>query len=455
MGVAARATVVVMKPGVPMPEHVDGNGRLVAARVRRGWHTQEEFAEAYDAAARRLGERARISVRQVRRWESGRSRWPNRDARRVLTAMFGCSLEDLGFVRSSAPRPKGPVPPELERELEESVRRRTLLNGFLGVPVFDLAALEHLTAAARDARRYSDHELVRHLRTALDSAARTDGLTGPHQALPTALGILAAIDHAARDAREAVRRELLVVGARGAELVAWLHRDAGATAQATAYWHAQAKEWATLTGDGAMHAYVLLRQAQATDRDDPAKMRDLAHAATNGPWTLPPRPRAEALQQEARALALTGADIGQITQTLDRAHATLDQATPTAGPATCTGPLGDSYTPERLMVQSAICYREAGQPERAVTLFKQHLTKEVFAPRDRAFFTAQLSGALAAAGEPDEAATAAVNSLSLAATARFGQALAELQRTDAALHPHRERPAVRDFHDQLTALTGA
>ena len=133
-------------------------------------------------------------------------------------------------------------------------------------------------------------------------------------------------------------------------------------------------------------------------------------------------------------------------------HAALDQAAPPSDAATCTGPHGENYTPERLMVQSAICYREAGQPERAVTLFQQHL-KPQFAPRDRAFFTAHLSGALVAAGDPDEAAATALLSLALAADARFGQALAELHRTDAALSPHRRRPIVKELHDRLTALT--
>ncbi|OKJ10618.1 hypothetical protein AMK21_30595 [Streptomyces sp. CB00316] len=125
------------------------------------------------------------------------------------------------------------------------------------------------------------------------------------------------------------------------------------------------------------------------------------------------------------------------------------------GLATCTGPLGDSYTRERLMVQSAICYREAGHSERAVGLFGEHLATDVFAPRDRAFFTAQYSGALVAAGEPDEAATAALGSLALAAGARFGQALSELHRTADDLTPYAKRPAVREFRQRLDELAVA
>ncbi|MGK5559313.1 helix-turn-helix domain-containing protein, partial [Actinomadura kijaniata] len=74
----------------------------MAARVRHGWHTQQEFADAYERHALALGEQAAISVRQVRRWESGRSEWPNRDARRVLESMFGLPLERLGFIRPGA-----------------------------------------------------------------------------------------------------------------------------------------------------------------------------------------------------------------------------------------------------------------------------------------------------------------------------------------------------------------
>ena len=342
----------------------------------------------------------------------------------------------------------------MQVELEDVVLRRTFLSAALAgaVPMLDLAALEHLTAAAGDARRYSDWELVNHLREALDAAARADGRRGPRQALPATLGILAVINAAAREAHASIRRDLLVLGSRGAELAAWLHKDGGAPARDTAYWHQQSKEWATLAGDTAMNAYVLLRQAQATDRTDPGRILDLARAATAGPWTLPPRARAEALQQEARALAMTGASIDQISRTLDQACSALDQAAPVTAPSTCTGPLGNSYTEDRLMAQIAICYREAGQPERAVALFQQYLDTGSFDPRDRAFFTAHLSGALADAGEPDEAAAMALRALDLAARARFGQAITELLRTAAQLQRHRTRPAVQNLRQSLAAL---
>ncbi|MFE4634825.1 XRE family transcriptional regulator [Streptomyces sp. NPDC056773] len=412
-----------------------------------GWHSQSDVADAYETHSALLGEPATITVRQVRRWESADPGWPKRKmTRRVLESMFGVPLAELGF-----------IPPASGKDLvdreEESMLRRSFLGGFVvgAAPLLDPTGQGRLAAALTNARRYSDHALVGHLRAALDEAARSDGRTGPRQALPAALDLLAVIDELARDTRSSVRRELLMVGARAAEFTAFLHRDAGAAPQVALYFHDRAIEWASITGDGPMHAYVLLRKAQATDRGDAARMLDLAHAAAQGPWTLPPRARAEALQQEARALALTGAPPQSVARTLGQAHDALAAAAP-AEPATCTGPLCAGYSEDRLMAQSAICHREAGQPQQAVTLLRQHLAGGAFATRDRAFFTAHLAGALAAAGQPDDAAATGLSALQLAAVPGFGQALGELRRTAGELRPYARRPAVRELRRALIAL---
>ncbi|MER6257674.1 XRE family transcriptional regulator [Streptomyces sp. NPDC001584] len=425
---------------------IPGNPAFRTARLERGWHSQTDVADAYAAHAAALGEPDTIDVRQVRRWESAKPGWPNTSARRVLTAMFGIPLEQLGF----RPHHTGAKPGEMTTE--DAVRRRSFLQGVLGAaPLLTDAGRERLTASLRHARRYADHALVGHLAAALDEVARTDGSTGPRQALPAATELLAVIEQLARETPDSVRRELLGLGARAAEFTAWLHRDAGAPPHVAGFFHDRAVEWATVTGDGPMHAYVLLRKAQAADRDDPARMLDLARTAAHGPWRLPPRARAEALQQEARALALTGAAPDTVACTLDEAHHALGQAGP-AAPASCTGPLCAGYTQERLMAQAAISHREAGQPARAVALLQEHLAHGVFAPRDRAFFTAHLSGALAASGEPDHAAATGLAALRLAAGPGYGQAIGELRRTAAQLRPHARRPAVRELRQALTAL---
>ncbi|MFF2192844.1 XRE family transcriptional regulator [Streptomyces sp. NPDC058157] len=417
-----------------------GNPAFRAARLERGWHSQTDVARAYAVYATALGETGEIDVRQVRRWESAKPGWPNTQARRVLRAMFGLPLDQLGFVPPHSGR--------AELTEEDAVRRRSFLQGVIGIaPLLGPSGRDRLNHA----RRYSDQALVGHLRSALDELARADGSAGPRQALPAATELLAVIEHLAHEASPSLRRELLGVGARAAEFTAWLHRDAGSPPHVTVFFHDRAIEWATVTGDAPMHAYVLLRKAQATDRHDAARMLDLAHAAAHGPWRLPPRAQAEALQQEARALALTGAPPDKVARTLDQAQDALGQAGQ-AEPASCTGPLCAGYTLDRLMAQSAISHREAGQPVRAVDLLRQHLAQGSFAARDRAFFTAHLSGALASADEPDDAAATGMAALNLAATPGFGQALGELRRTAAELRAHARRPAVRELRQSLAAL---
>lgn len=401
-----------------------GNPLFVAARMALKLPTQQDFVDAFEAHARLMDKPVGISIRQVRRWESPKPGWPNRAARTVLKSMFGCPPEDLGFVPLG--RPPG---------------RRPGADQNAALPLYRLPEVALVLPDRTD-------RLLPQLRAALDEAGRTDSVLGPREALPRALAILGSIERAARGTAGSVRRDLLVLGARAAEFAAWLHRDSGAGPAPTAFWHDRAVEFATMAGDGPLHGYVLLRKAQASDRD-PARMRDLAHAAHAGPWTLPPRPRAEALQQEARALAITGVREEAIERLLDQAREAVEAAPPPTGPATCTGPLGEGYTLERLMVQSALCYREAGRPDRSVELFRRHLATGRFAPRDRAFFTAALSGALAASGEPDQAADAGQAALAIAASAGFGQALAELHRTAAVLVPHARRPAVRQLFQAL------
>ncbi|SEM69868.1 helix-turn-helix transcriptional regulator [Streptacidiphilus jiangxiensis] len=393
------------------------------------------------------------TANDVYRWETNRRRpgpWLP-----FLIKVLGLELSSEPEPGSGTLPPSPPaavIPPTLP--VEDDVRRRSFLGAaFAGAaPLLDLAALEHLTAAVRDAHRYADHELVAHLGAALDETARMDLTRGSHRAMPAALGVLSVISTAARGARPDVRRELLFLGSRAAEFTAWLHHDVGSPDHAVGYWHGQAKEWATFTGDGAMHAYVLMRQAQALGRDDPARMLDLARAATSGPWTLPPRPRAEALQQEARGLAMTGGDAGEIARVLDRAHAALDQAEEPAGPTSCTGPLGDGYTRERLLVQSAIRLREAGRPAEAIVAFQTHLTTQAFAPRDHAHYSAFLAGSLADIGEPDEAAAVALEALEVAADVRSGQAISALSGAARTLFPYRQRPQVRELHERLVVL---
>lgn len=85
-----------------------GNVRLLAARQQRGLGSQQAFVDAVLAAARSagLGELS-LSTRTVRRWESENPSWPRPHHTQALEALFGTSMENLGFTRPpSAARPE-------------------------------------------------------------------------------------------------------------------------------------------------------------------------------------------------------------------------------------------------------------------------------------------------------------------------------------------------------------
>ncbi|GCD38575.1 transcriptional regulator [Streptomyces chrestomyceticus JCM 4735] len=114
-------------PGSP------GNPLLVRARISAGLHTQDDFVIAFQDKAFALGIDATVTVRQVRRWESLTPGWPHPTARTVLTALFGCPPESLGFrrrVRPLPPEASGTSPPS---QAEGEMRRRTFVSHSLAV----------------------------------------------------------------------------------------------------------------------------------------------------------------------------------------------------------------------------------------------------------------------------------------------------------------------------------
>jgi hypothetical protein len=103
--------------------------------------------------------------------------------------------------------------------------RREFLEGgvaAVALPGLGLDELQHVASALDDAQRYFDGPVVDYLRKVLDKAKRDDGALGPKRTLPVMLGLLGAVESHARDVKPEVRRELLAVGADGAEFAGWL-----------------------------------------------------------------------------------------------------------------------------------------------------------------------------------------------------------------------------------------
>ncbi len=464
------------------------NDLLRAARLRQpSPHrpgqpmSRQELADAANAYIARFDEgEATLDANHIGKLERGVHRWMNDLRREAFRHVLGAARDaELGFyiirgirtVRAAGAERTGMAngalarrdqsqnetdSPELTASWQpDSIDRRTVLRASLsGAPLALLGSaltlddIKHVAAAMDDAGRYLDRDVVEHLRRRLSECAADDGRHGPKAALPAVLAVIFVVEYHARHVKPAVRRELLRVGARAAELAGWLYRDAGMPELAE-YWRDRATEWALEASDHAMPAYVLLKKSQsAWDARDALRMLTLAQAVQASPLPLPPRVRAEAAQQEARGLAMIDGNMAAATGKLNEA-AELFASDTAAARTGSDRDLANHYDGPLLAVQTAICHCEAGLAERAVEIYQGALDSSVFSRRDLAYFQTLMGIALTAANLPDEAATIGLKALPIAVLAGSVRTLNELGRLRAKLLPWERRPQVHKFAASL------
>ncbi|WP_238429423.1 hypothetical protein [Frankia nepalensis] len=289
---------------------------------------------------------------------------------------------------------------------------------------------------------------VGYLRDQIRACAGADGAQGPAAALPTMLGTISSIEDAMRREPLGHRRELLGLGARAAEFVGWLYRDAGLL-PAASYWQDRAEQWAQEAGDLPLQGYILLKKSQlAWDERDGARMLTLAQAVQDGPWNLPASVRSEAAQQEARGHALTTRDLAAVERKLNEARDLLAASVREHGEQD----MSQHYSPALLMLQTALCYAAAGQPDRALAIFQRELRPAAFSLRDYGYFRALMAGVLADLGEPDEAAVVGAQALSIGRITGSVRTWTEVSRTVHALTPWVARPSVRELKDAMVTV---
>jgi transcriptional regulator with XRE-family HTH domain len=308
----------------------------------------------------------------------------------------------------------------------------------------DVSELEQLATALDDARRYLDSPVVGLFRKQLDRSKAADGDHGAAKALPLVLGVLGAISQHVRDVKPAVRRELLSLGADGAEFAGWLYRDLRDHGNAS-FWYDRAMEWAQAACDTAMQGYVLLKKSQmAYEERDAHLVMTFAEAAHQGPWDLPPTIQSEVIQQHALSLAMTGEPISVVEQEMDAAREALIR------PATENGPEGAAYySLDILRLRQAVCYTEAGKPARAAVIFDEVLLGGRLSRRDVGFFGARRATALALSGEPDEAAQVGLQACEIARDTNSERTVRILTETVQALKPWGGRPGPRAFRQAV------
>ncbi|QKZ22863.1 helix-turn-helix domain-containing protein [Streptomyces chartreusis] len=362
------------------------------------------------------------------------------DAETIATSGLGSLFGQL--VEESAAR-------ATEREPMSPLNRRDLLKGGIAavaLPGLGLDELHHVAAALDDAHCYLDGPVVDYFRHVLDKAKRDDGALGPKKTLPVMLGLLGAIEAQARDVKPGVRRELLALGADGAEFAGWLYRDIQQP-QAAVFWYDRAMEWAQEADNAAMQGYVLLKKSQmAYDERDALRMLTLAQAAGSDRWQLPARVRAEVTQQEALGRAMLGDPLDVVRGQLADAETLLTNA-----PEDQPDALGAYFTGHTRLLRDAITYTEAGKPSLAADLFSDVMSTGTLSHRDTGFFNARRAAALALSGEPDEAARVGKASAAVAHEVRSERTVRVLGEVLQTLDRWRSRPAVREFRESLTA----
>ncbi|WP_216896133.1 XRE family transcriptional regulator [Nocardia alni] len=305
--------------------------------------------------------------------------------------------------------------------------------------------LQRIGQALEDARRYFDGPAVEFFRTQLSRCKADDGSLGPAEALPLTLAVIGAIRRHAKDVQPAVQRQLLAVGADGAEFAGWLYRDLHDPLTAT-FFYDRAMEWAQGAASLPMQGYVLLKKSQmAYETRDTGTLLTLAQAAKDGPWNLPLCVRAEVVQQEALGLAMFGEPIREVTHNLETAQQLLDDAQ-----GVDDGALVSYFNTTTLLVRSACCYTEAGKPQIAAELFTEALATGSLSRRDAGFFAARKAKALALSGEPDEAAKIAAESVTVARETRSERTMNVVIDVVRTLDSWNHRPQVRQLREMLS-----
>ncbi|GAA3242135.1 hypothetical protein GCM10010260_81970 [Streptomyces filipinensis] len=366
-----------------------------------GWRSCATFTQVYATVARRLGQREEVTDRQVRRWRAPEPPCPQPGRQRVLEAMLGVPLEQLGFRvpehrrnAVTAPladlaEPQGGTPP---------VERRTLFT--LSAAVLGSAALP---APADAYAPQVGTDTVADLRHGLASLYGLDDRFGGATVGPLAAAHLSRVERLISTGTypDIIGRQLRLISGETAEHVGWLAFDAGDHQRARRYW-TQARNTAVDLRDDSLTVLVLASLSLLEIREqDPKAALDHAQRASAlaQPWA-PPSLMSILATRQARALALLG-DPSAARTTLAHAARLYDQDQG-ARPAPAWTLF---HGPAELGMAQAELFTAVGHHRAAVRWLRLALERqEATYARNEALARAGLAGALARSGEADEAA---------------------------------------------------
>jgi hypothetical protein len=324
------------------------------------------------------------------------------------------------------------------QELRFTISRRALVGAFSGM----LSGLVEPHLAAPATRGAIDPKVVGYFTALRSLLVDADDSLGAGAVLPTVRVQLALIEEYRRQATGALRNLLLATQARWVEFAGWLSDDLGYWTAGTDYL-GQAVSMAQEADDAEFEAYLLARQAQrATGALDEDRVVGLAQAALRVKRTSR-SVRAFAAVQHARGRAIGGDWAGF--------QAAIAQAQQLTDGEADSEQLGSFCTDRYVAVHEGLNLLRLGRPGAAV----DRLTHAAAGwpdsyHRERGLCLAGAAAGYLACGEPDQAATTALQALTVAGrtgSARVRDQVAVVAAAAAASHPG--SPATKSLQDAL------
>lgn len=397
-----------------------GNRRLKAARLARGYGSQQALADALE-----------VGVRQVRRWESESPPWPTEHHQQKLRALLGLDLEQLGF-----------VPPWQDESAHLPVRGSAPTQS--GRPSFPvrIPTRAGMRPAMRDAvaQHYdSITEAHRKLYWSIDPRPLHDAVC-EHVKLGESILSAVALDLGDRNRlASAVAESALLVG----RIEFFDLRKADVAAETFARALQIAGEGDDSLLGSAILAHAAFVPGWAGDRsgasDRLAAARAYARRAGASPLML-----AWLDAVDAECATLSG-DLKDALGLLDHADALVQNGSSEPLPEWM-----DWFTPTRLAAFKGNTQLKAGQLRRARATLTAVLDELPEADsKQRAVILADLAAVNVAAEEVEDACRHLNEALDQLGLTWYSAAMERVRDVRRLLHPWRDRPSVRDLDDRI------
>lgn len=388
-----------------------GNEPLFAARVSKGWFSQERAAEGISAAGKAALRNSTfaISVRTYRRWESATPGWPTADCATALRAAFGRGPECLGFTAPTALPVDAPTAP---REIIRDVNRRTFTAGIAGMT----AGLPWLTPSSASAAAPSDVRVGSAEITQLKDAAKDlddiDQQFGGDRLWRSAQLQLWWLHHLLDTGQysEEIGQELQQIVGQLTTSLGWFCYDAGRQAEARMYF-SEALNTAMLSEDEPLATRTLSNMSRQSV--DLAKSRESVRFAKlaeqhAGAWDAPPRVTALLAIRVAQGYARMPDEMNA-SAAIKRAWRAFDQGTSDRDPD-WVGFLNEA----EMTCLEGMARSDLGQHKRAVRLLERSSAlQDIEHNRNRGMCLARLAGAAVQDRDLDRTVTATTESLGL------------------------------------------